>query len=81
MPFFKWSCQKCDILKKKQNELIKYAIMIKKIKEELKTRSTKIKKTLVEKITSTDINLYITGGLFPPVFSETAPEVERTKKK
>ena len=40
--------------------------MIKKGK--MKTPSTRIKKPLVENKIVTDINLFITGSLFPPVF-------------
>ena len=50
------------------------------IKKKLKARSNKIKKTLVEFGILTDINLYITGSLLPPVFTETEPEVERNEK-
>ena len=48
-------------------------------KKEMKTRSTKIKKALVEYKTVIDINLEIVGSHFPPVFTETAPGVERNK--
>ena len=53
---------------------------MRKIKEKLKTCSTKKKETISEYKIVTDINLCITVSLFPPVFSETAPEVERNKK-
>ena len=50
------------------------------MKEKLKTRSTEIKKPLVEyKITN--INLYITESWFSNVFTATVPEVERIKEK
>ena len=65
---------------KKQKELIKYAITLKN-KKILKTRSIKPKKPLFEYETVTDINLGITGNLFPPVSNETAPEVEENRIK
>ena len=77
---FNWTCQKCDTLTRNQNELIKYAIIIKKIKEKLKTRSSKIKKSLVENKIVIDINLYNTGNLFPPVFFEITPELREIRK-
>ena len=55
--------------------------MIKKIKEKLKTRSTKTKKHLVGYKIVTDINLYITGGLFPPLITATTLEVEKSMQK
>ena len=70
-------------MSRKQYELTKYAIMIKKMKKKLKKRSTKIKKPLVEYTNLADKNLYITGvtgGLFPSIFTETVPEFERNKK-
>ena len=46
----------------------------------MKTRGTRIMIPLVECKVVTDLNLYTTRSLFPPVFTETAPEVERNKK-
>ena len=48
-----------------------------KIKENVKRRSTKTKKPLVEYKAVTDINLKLVGSQFPPDFTETAAEVER----
>ena len=44
-------------------------------------RSTKIKKPLVEDNVATDIILKVTENWFPHLFTETALEVERNKKK
>ena len=49
---------------RKQNELIKNAVLIKKRNEKLKSCITKIKKPLTEYKMVIDINLYITGNLF-----------------
>ena len=54
---------------------IKYAFLLKKKKEKLKTRSTKIMKHLVEFKTLADIYLFIKKTRFPNVFTKTAPEV------
>ena len=52
-----------------------------KIKEKLKTLSTKKEKPLVEYKTVADINLEITGSQFLPVFTETTLESERNNIK
>ena len=52
-----------------------------KIKRKIENTSAKIKKTSVESKIVTDIDLKITEGRFMPVFTETAPKVERNKKK
>ena len=54
VPFFNWTCLYCDSLTRKQNKLIKYAIMTNN-KRNLKMRSTKIKKQFVESKNVTDI--------------------------
>ena len=47
----------------------------------MKTGRIKTKKLLVDIKTATDINLYITGNCFPPVFTETAAEVDGNQTK
>ena len=47
----------------------------------LKTRSIKTKKPLVEHKSIADFNLQLTASNLLPVFTESAPEVERNKIK
>ena len=49
--------------------------------KKLKTRSTKIKKPLLNYETVADKKVELTGSWFPPVFTETMPKVARKKEK
>ena len=74
---FNWICQSCDNLTRKQKEVRKISVLIKK----LKTRSTRKNKSLVEYKTVTDVSLLLRGSWVPLLFTETAHEIERNMIK